>query len=311
LFLKTNNLKRELNLKGVIPPVVTPLIDGKRLDYHGLENLVEHLLNGGVHGLILLGTTGEGPSLSLNLRREFLKKATELVDGRVPVLVGIADNVVSDAIEMAAFAGSIGVEAALVAPPSYFPIDESEAIAYFAHLTEFLPLPFLLYNIPSHTKINLSLAVVKRAQELGAIGIKDSSGNLDSYYEMLNTFKDTPDFSVLMGTELFLPETIQYGGQGVVAGGANMFPELFVALYHACLNQDVERISILHAKVIRIHHTIYKVGKGVSRFIKGTKCTLDAMGICNDSMAYPHQRFSKSDREKIGLHVGELLEMSS
>ena len=304
-------MKIQLPLRGVIPPVITPLINGKKIDHRGLENLVEHLLNGGVHGLIFLGTTGEGPSLSFSQRKEFLKSATVLVNGRVPVLVGIANNVASDAIEMAAFAESIGVDAALVAPPSYFPIDEAEVMAYYAHLSDLMPLPFLLYNIPSHTKTNLSLKVIKCAKDLGAIGMKDSSGNLDSYLEMLNAFKGDPEFSVLMGTELFLPETILSGGHGVVAGGANMFPGLFVELYNACLEEDMERIRFLHKKVVRIHHTIYQVGNNVSRFIKGTKSAVAAMGICEDSMAYPLQRFAKSDREKISLYVGELMEMSS
>src|SRR5665648_11041 len=168
----------ELPLKGVIPPVVTPLLDNNTLDIKGLENLVEHLVTGGVHGLFILGTTGEATSLSNELRKEFIKRTCDLVNHRIPVMVGITDTSFDGSIEIADFSQKAGADAVVVAPPYYIPISQTEMMDYLENLVPRLPLPMLLYNIPSYTKLHLAVKTVKAAKELGAIGIKDSSGDM-------------------------------------------------------------------------------------------------------------------------------------
>ncbi len=159
----------------------------------------------------------------------------------------------------------------LLAPPYYFPLSEKELLHYLESLVPKLALPFLLYNIPSHTKIDLTMEVVKRAKELGALGIKDSSGDMEHLNSLLKEFKNSPEFSIFTGTEKFLPETIQHGGHGAVAGGANMFPKLFVELYKAAEVNDLETISRLREKVLWLYQTIYQVGKDASRYLQGNK----------------------------------------
>ncbi|MEN8187444.1 MAG: dihydrodipicolinate synthase family protein [Bacteroidota bacterium] len=294
-----------LPLKGIIPPMITPLLNNHDLDVEGLKKLIEHLISGGVHGIFLLGTNGEGPSLRYKLRKELIKRASEFVNKRVPVLVGITDTSFEKSIEIAEYSKSVGADAVVVAPPYYFPVSQEEVQEYFVSLAKKLPLPFLIYNMPSCTKLHLSLDTVKKIKGLGAIGIKDSSGDITYLYSLIEAFKDSPEFSIIVGTELFLPETIRYGGHGAVAGGANFFPKLFVDLYKASIENDLDKIAKLREEVIKIYDTIYSVGKYSSRFTKGTKCALSVMGICSDYMAHPLRKFETKERELIKKYIAD------
>jgi 4-hydroxy-tetrahydrodipicolinate synthase len=300
-----------LPLKGIIPPMITPLLDNENLDVEGLKNLIEHLIKGGVHGIFLLGTNGEGPSLSYALRKELIKKACEFANGRVPVLVGITDTTFEGSIDIANYSEEAGADAVVVAPPYYLPISENEMKEYLENLSKKLPLPFVLYNMPSCTKMHLSVDVVKKARELGAIGIKDSSGDMFYLYSLLEEFKNDPEFSIMVGTELFIPETVMNGGHGAIAGGANFFPKLFVDFYNASTEKDLEKIEELRKEVTWVYDTIYSVGKYISRYTKGTKCTLSVMGICNDYMAHPIRKFDKAERKLIQEYVEEFNERNS
>ena len=294
-----------LPLKGIIPPMITPLTENGELDFIGLEKLIEHLISGGVHGIFLLGTNGEGPSLSYALRKELITNACKFVDHRIPVLVGITDTSFEGSIDIANHAKEAGADSVVVAPPYYFPISQDEMSSYLEDLIPLLPLPVMLYNMPSCTKLHLSLETVKKAKELGAIGIKDSSGDMGYMYSLIEEFKDSPEFSIITGTEMFLPETIIYGGHGAVAGGANFFPKLFVDLYNASLVNNSSKIAILREKVLKLYDTIYNVGEYTSKFTKGTKTALSVMGICNDYMAHPLRKFKTKERSKIKEYIAE------
>ena len=285
--------------------MVTPLLENKELDLVGLKNLLEHLINGGVHGIFILGTTGEGPSLSYAVRKQLVSETCRIVNKKVPVLVGITDTSFDGTLEIANHAKKVGADALVVAPPYYFPIAQEEMGDYLESLVPMLPLPFMLYNMPSCTKLHLSIDVVRRAKELGAIGIKDSSGDLSYLYMLIEEFKSDPTFSIIAGTELFLPETIMYGGHGSVAGGANFFPRLFVDLYEAAMAQNLEKVKLLRDKVIKVHQTIYEVGEYPSRHIKGTKAALMAMGICQDHNAEPLDRFTEEQRNRIKKYIAQ------
>jgi len=293
----------KLPLKGIIPPMITPLLENKELDHLGLEKLLHHLMSGGVHGIFILGTTGEGPSLSYRVRKELITATCKMVAGRIPVLVGVTDTSVEGTLEIANHAKSAGADALVVAPPYYLPISQQEMGSYLERVVPVLSLPFMLYNMPSCTKLHLSIDVVRKAKELGAIGIKDSSGDLSYLYQLIQEFKKDPLFSIIAGTELFLPETIMYGGHGAVAGGANFFPRLFVDLYDAAVGNNLEEVKLLRDKVLRVHRTIYEVGEYSSRHIKGIKSALMAMGICQDYSAEPLYRFNEVQHSKIKGHI--------
>lgn len=296
----------KLPLKGIIPPIVTPLKSDTELDEKGLKNLIDHIISGGVHGVFLLGTTGEATNLSYELRKEFIHKACRFVGKKVPVMVGITDTCLQGSIDIANAAKDAGADALVISAPYYLPISQNEFMTYLEELVPLLPLPFLMYNMPSCTKLHMSVNTVRRAKELGAIGIKDSSGNLPYMLSLIEEFKDSPEFAVIAGTEIFLPETIKAGGHGAVAGGANLFPALFVELYDASVNDDIEKIEQLRKKLLRIEEKIYNVGAYSSKYIKTIKSALSAMGICNDYVAMPFHQFNSVKTNQIKQNIKEI-----
>jgi dihydrodipicolinate synthase/N-acetylneuraminate lyase len=293
----------KLPLKGIIPPIVTPLLSNNEIDGEGLKKLIEHLISGGVHGIFLLGTTGEAPNLSYKVRKEFITMACQLINKRVPVMVGITDTCMEGSLDIANTSKEAGADALVIAPPYYIPMDEIEMVEYLETIVPQLPLPFLMYNMPSCTKMHMSVDTIKKAKDLGAIGIKDSSGNMAYLYSLIEAFKDSPEFSIIAGSELFMPETIFHGGHGAVAGGANIFPRLYVDLYEASVAKDFAKISELRDKMIQVEQKIYNVGQYTSKYIKTIKSALNALGVCNDFVAQPFRKFNEAERNQIKENI--------
>lgn len=293
---------------GIFPPMITPLSGQDELDQAGLERLIEHLIGGGVHGIFILGTTGEAPGLSYRLRRELIERTCRQVGRRVPVLVGVTDTAVVEALHISDFAAEHGASALVVAPPYYFPNSQPELVEYIQHLAPALPLPLFLYNMPSHTKTTLELETVRQAMELPSIvGLKDSSGNMTYFHHLLRLQRELrPDWSLLVGPEELLGESLILGGNGGVCGGANLFPRLYVAIYEAARRHDSARVAELHAKVIHISATLYRVGHHGSAIIKALKCALNLAGLCDDYMAEPFHSFREPERKKVLALVEEL-----
>jgi len=292
---------------GIIPPMVTPLKDWDTLDNQGIEKLINHILNGGVHGLFVLGTTGEAPSLSHQLRKEVIKRTLDQVGTKVPVLVGITDTSFIETINIAEFAAEAGASAVVLAPPYYFPAGQFELIEYIEHLEQRLPLPLFLYNMPSHTKMIFEPETVKKASELpGVIGLKDSSGNMVYFHQLQQLFRDQDDFKLFVGPEELLGETLVLGGHGGVCGGANLIPELYVSMYETSKGGDLKKMGELHERIMQVSSSIYSVGKYKSSYLKGLKCALSIMDLCNDFMAEPFHKFRETERGIIRQHLIEL-----
>jgi dihydrodipicolinate synthase/N-acetylneuraminate lyase len=299
------NLKSPM--KGIVPPSVTPLIDNDTLDVEGHERLIEHTISGGVHGIFILGTTGEFASLSYKLRRELIERTCQLVNGRVPVLVGITDSAFSESLNLAKVAADCGADATVLAPPYYFAAGQPELLEYLGRIMKQMPLPLFIYNMPVHTKVMFTPETVKAAADIpGIIGMKDSSSNLAYFKQIQFVLRDRRDFTFMVGPEEFMAEFVLTGGHGGVNGGANMFPKLYVELYHAAVNRDFDRIAALQQKVMQISTTIYNVGHYGSSYLKGLKCALSVMGICNDFMAEPFRKFKDPERQKIFCFLEEL-----
>ncbi len=202
-------------LRGIIPPLVTPLSARDTLDVAGLERLIERLFAGGVHGLFILGTTGEAPSLSYRLRRELIERTCELVGGRLPVLVGITDTAFVEALNLSQFAADAGAHALVLSAPYYFPNSQPELLEYLEHLAPELPLPSFLYNTPTHTKTIFEVETVRRAMQISNIaGLKDSSANMIYFHQLIGLLPERPEWSLLMGPEELLAEAVLLGGHG-------------------------------------------------------------------------------------------------
>ena len=296
-------------LRGIVPPLVTPLIDNDTIDDAGLERLVEHVIDGGVSGVFILGTTGEAQSISFELRYEMIKKTAHLVNKRVPLLVGISDTSLVDSISLANLAAEFGADAVVSAPPYYFATAQPELAEYYEQLIPQLELPIYLYNMPTHTKVSFAPSTIRRiAENEKVIGFKDSSANGGYFQSVMHEMRDRPDFSLFVGPEEMMAESVLMGAHGGVNGGANMFPKLYVALYNAAVAKDVDKVRELHAKVMQISASIYNVGSYGSSYLKGVKSGLSVLGICNDFLAAPFNKFDAAHKDKIRAAI-EALEL--
>jgi dihydrodipicolinate synthase/N-acetylneuraminate lyase len=296
-----------MKLHGIIPPMVTPLRGRDELDAGGLEKLIEHILSGGVGGLFILGTTGEGPSLSYRLRRELIERVCKQVDRRVPVLVGITDTAFAESVNVARCSADFGADAVVAAPPYYMPEGQPELQEWLDHLVPELPLPLFLYNMPPLTKVSYELETVRHALEHPRIvGFKDSSGDLDYFKNVAALLKQRPDWSLFIGPEEKLLDALQLGGHGGVSGGANLFPKIYVSLCKAFQAGDLARAQQLQKQIQRVGASLYRVGKHPSTIIKGIKCTLACLGICDDFMAEPFHRFRAGERELVKTRLKEV-----
>lgn len=294
--------------QGIIPPIVTPLTGRDTLDIPGLERLVERLVAGGVSGIFALGTTGEAPSLSYRLRREVVEHTCRLVKSRIPVLVGITDTSLVESAHLAAHAATHGADAVVTSAPFYFPAGQPELREFIEELLPELPLPLMLYNMPALTKTSFSREVVAWALDQEKIvGLKDSSGDL-VYFRKMRHLAETarPDWSFLVGPEELLAEVVLMGGHGGINGGANLHPTLYVELYQAAKTGDLLRARELSAKVLALSEAIYQVGIHGSAIIKGLKCSLSILGVCDDFMAAPFHRFNEAEREIVRQRLEEL-----
>ncbi|MFW6170878.1 MAG: dihydrodipicolinate synthase family protein [Planctomycetota bacterium] len=286
-------------LRGIVPPMVTPLSGYDTLNVEGLERLIEHLLAGGVHGLFILGTSGEAPSLSYRLRRELIQRTCRQVGGRVPVLVGVTDTSVVETVNLARHAAETGADGVVLSTPYYFPAGQTELLDYLRRLVPRLPLPLLLYNMPMMTKVPFEPDTIGQILDLsGIVGLKDSSGDMDYFRRIREVTRDRPDWSLLVGPERLLGEAMRSGGTGGVSGGANLYPTLFVNLYEAAVAGDEKRVVKLQQQVCSLGR-VYRVGRHASAVIKGLKCALSLLGICDDVMAEPFHHFFPRERKKV------------
>lgn len=292
-------------LRGIIPPLATPLSSIDTLDLPGLERLIEHVLGGGAHGLFILGTTGEGPALSYRLRRELIERVCAQVGTRVPVLVGITDSAYVESLQLAEFAAKAGVSAVVAATPFYFRFGQGDILRLIESLAKDSPLPLYLYNQPELTKINFEPQTVARAAEIpNVVGVKDSCGEIGYIKQVLSMIgKSHPEFSVLVGPERLLAEALQYGAHGGVPGGANIFPDIPVRLYQAFVDGKHEEVQELQAELIAVGSPIWNVGEEEPGFLRRLKGALSVLGICSGLPTWPYEQASEDEKKQLEAHL--------
>ncbi len=288
-----------LKLSGLIPPMVTPLDAKRRLDKAGTKKMVNHLLAGGVDGIFLLGTTGEGPHLSYAVREELVKTVCRLVKGRVPVLVGITETDMDDAVSFAKKCKDHGAAAVVAAPPYYFKLTQAECLAWFTEMADRLPLPLVIYDMPAHTDTVIEPSTIaKLAKHPNIIAMKDSS----SVIALFNKFRvalEGTGFSLFMGPDEAMGEAVLLGADGGVCTGANLWPAQFKAMYLAAKAGDVEKVRALQRFTTMSSYFLYGLGQGQIGFLKGVKCALAEMGLIQNVLAAPFTPFTGRERAQV------------
>jgi 4-hydroxy-tetrahydrodipicolinate synthase len=284
--------------------MVTPLDQNLDLDQKGLERLVEHLIGGGVHGIFILGTTGEAPNLPYNVRSALIEQTCKLAGSRVPVIVGITDTSYKDAIRLAAEAYECDAFAVVAAPPYYFQASQADLSHYFKSLALQSPLPLFLYNAPLNTHHWLDIdTVIKLAAEPNIVGLKDSGLNMGYFHAVREGVRALPEFSLLVGPDDLLAEAVLLGAHGGMAGGSNVWPRLFVSLYEAAVAHDVRRVAALHQQVVQFDSAVYRSASHPANPLRGLKCALSFMGICSTDLTLPLRPYSREERDCVEKYL--------
>lgn len=233
-----------MQFRGIIPALVTPFTDDQQLDEQALRNLVENLLNAGVHGLFVLGTNGEFFTLSESEKLRIARITVEAAAGRVPVVVGTGAFATHEVIEMNKKMIDVGADALSIITPYFNAISQSELIRHYTAIADASELPLMMYNIPAKTGMSIGInAVATLSQHPKIKGIKDSAGNFDALVQMMKYRSD--DFAVFAGTDSLIYWNLLAGGDGAVAATANAVPDLVMSIWNhfQSSNHDAARAA--------------------------------------------------------------------
>ncbi len=228
-------------LKGIIPPMITPMHEDESINVPELKNQVNRLIQAGVHGLFPFGTNGESYILNEKEKEEVLSAVIEENAGRVPVYAGSGCVGTRDTIRMSQMAESLGVDVLSVITPWFAKASDEELYEHYCAVAKAVSIPVVLYNIPARTGNSLSPALVERLSAVENIaGVKDSSGNFDNMLQYLERTRKKKDFVVLSGNDSLIYWNLLAGGSGGIAGCANVYPETMTAIYERFMQGDLE-----------------------------------------------------------------------
>lgn len=297
-----------LPLRGIVPPLITPLTQDRKLDAGALHRLVDHLLSGGVHGLFVLGSTGEAPSLDGNTRRAVIAETCAAAKGRVPVLVNVSDTCWEESRDLARHAEATGAAGLAICPPYYFPLEQAQLRSYVERFAASVGLPLFVYNIPQFARNEFAAETVARLAEVAnVVGVKNSNGSVDYLSEVRRQTTERTEFSLLVGSEEILWEGIEAGAHGGVCGGANMFPRLYVRLYEASAQREREEAERLQSLVRRVAGACYRIGPKGTAYLRGLKYAMSLLGLAGDTLAEPLQTFDEAERGELRKRFEEVM----
>lgn len=227
-------------LRGIIPPVITPMNEDESVNEQELRHQVNHLIEAGVHGLFPFGTNGESYILSEKEKEQVLSVVIEENRGRVPVYAGTGCVGTKDTIRVSQMAEALGADALSVITPWFAKASDEELYEHYCAVAKEVKIPVILYNIPVRTGNSISPALAERLSEVDNIaGIKDSSGDFDNMLQYLERTRGK-DFVVLSGNDSLIYWNLLAGGNGGIAGCANVYPETMVSIYERFMKGDLE-----------------------------------------------------------------------
>lgn len=233
---------RNLELRGIIPPIVTPMNEDESINEQELRNQVNRQIEAGAHGIFPFGTNGEAYILSEEEKERVLAIVIEETNKRVPVYAGTGCISTKDTIRLSKKAQELGADVLSIITPSFAAASQEELYQHFKAVAEAVDMPIVLYNIPARTGNAISPATVKRLSKIkNIVGVKDSSGNFDNMLQYIEVTRDREDFVVLSGNDSLILWNLMAGGSGGVAGCANVYPEVMVSIYENFKAGNIEK----------------------------------------------------------------------
>ncbi|HUK99887.1 MAG TPA: 4-hydroxy-tetrahydrodipicolinate synthase [Nitrospirota bacterium] len=244
--------------KGIVTPIITPMMDNERINEKELRTQVNRLIKCGLSGLFPLGTNGEVYALATDEKLEVLRIVINEAKGRVPVYAGTGCISTKETIALSQKAKDLGADALSIVSPYFVEVSQNDIYNHYSAIAKSVDLPIVLYNLPARTGNNIDYATVRKlAQFENIVGIKDSSGNFDN---TLRYIEDTDRrLSVLAGNDSLILWTLLAGGSGAIAGCSNVFPELMVSIYKLWEQGNVEEANKQQMR-IRPFRDVMKMG---------------------------------------------------
>lgn len=272
----------QLNILGMGVALVTPFTKNKNIDFTALERVVEHVVTNGADFLVVLGTTGETPTLSQQEKtsvKTFIKK---IVRGRVPLVIGMGGNNTAEIVLQLQSEDLSGYSAILSVVPPYNKPSQEGLYLHFKTIAEASPLPVILYNVPGRTGANLDADTTLRlAREVpNIVGIKEASGNMRQIERLL---LEKPDgFTIISGDDGMTYPLMTLGAQGVISVLGNAYPREFADMVHLCLEGNYIEAVDIHNRFIEIIRLLFTDGNPA-----GVKCVMHDMGLIENELRLP------------------------
>lgn len=277
---------------GIVPPVATPFTTDGELDIPSLEKLLRHLMDGGVHGLFVLGSTGEMAALSDAQRQRIIEASVSYAAGQVPVITGIIDMGTAQVVEHARIAEQAGSDAVVVTAPYYIRPSQEEIKQHFRTVANAVQVPVIAYDIPSNVQTLLDRhTVIELAQEGAIVGLKDSSGNEPNFRAVVMGTRDIEGFAVFTGSELTCDYAMLAGAHGIVPGLGNVDPAGYVRLYDLAKDGKWEEARVEQERLFRLFDIIFQATPGRTGFtasaLGGFKTALQLLGVIETNVMAP------------------------
>lgn len=270
-------------LKGLGVALVTPFTDKGEVDYAALERLVDYVIEGGVDYLVVMGTTGETPTLTLPERVAVLRAVKARNAGRLPLVVGVGGNDTARVVELIDQTNLDGVDAILSVTPFYNKPSQRGLFEHYKYIAERSPRPIILYNVPGRTGVNMEAETTLRiARECpNVVAIKEASGNLEQITRVIDGAPE--DFLVISGDDSLALPIMKAGGVGVISVAANAFPEYFATLIANQIKVGCDQLN--ESLFERIRPTIKMLFAEGNP--PGVKAALAVKGIVGNNLRLP------------------------
>lgn len=251
---------KNVEIKGVIVPLLTPMNADETINEKELRNQVNHQIESGIHALFPLGTNGEAYILSREEKEQVLKIVVDEAKGRVPVYGGTGCVSTKETIELSLKAKEIGIDVLSIITPSFAAASQDELYEHYKEVAEAVDLPIVLYNIPARTGNALAPATVEKLSKIpNIVGVKDSSGNFDNMLQYIEKTRYRKDFAVLSGNDSLILWCLLAGGRGGIAGCANVFPSTMASIYDTFVAGNLEKAREIQDS-IRSFRDCFKFG---------------------------------------------------
>jgi 4-hydroxy-tetrahydrodipicolinate synthase len=270
-------------LTGSIVAIVTPMQEGGELDLAALSRLIEFHIANGTAGIVIVGTTGESPTVGVDEHCRLIKAAVEAVRGRIPVIAGTGANSTAEAIELTAYAKEAGASSCLSVVPYYNKPTQEGLYRHFRAIAERVDLPLILYNVPGRTAADLATDTVLRLAEVpGIAGIKDATSDMTRHIELLRRLPEGRSFALYSGNDDTALPYILLGGHGVISVTANVAPRLMADMCKAALAGDLATARRLNNRLMPLNTRLFVEANPIP-----VKWALAAMGLIQPALRLP------------------------